>query len=277
MAKRSSDQIEADIKDLQSQKNQPSMVKSVDGRDVQDNSMGAQIAAIEKNAALDAKIAALNLEKQGQNPDGSPMRPDFNTTLDADGNLQDKYKAQFQTLDPNSLQGYNLIKNMATQAGPTQYAQEQQKQANFLAQNQGDAAARQAASAQAQARSGLAMRGGASAGARERLALGGQRDLLGAKQGVARDLTGNMLNIGAQDAQTKQGMLNQFANAETGIAQGNLGIQNQQTQYNLGNLLSGTNMQNQFNMDAYKTENDKWAAGQQAAATRNSGGGGGGK
>lgn len=271
MGKRDASLINADIENVRKQQEDARATAAKFATDNPDHS-----AYMLKHADfLNGQVAALNNELNGINPDGSPMRPDQDTTLDANGNLQDKYKAKFDQLDPNSLQGYNLIKNMATQAGPTQYAQEQQKQAQFLAQNQGDAAARQSASSQAQARSGLAMRGGASTGARERLALGGQRDLLGAKQGVNRDLTGNMLNIGAQDANLKQAMLGQFANAETGMAQGNLGIRNKQTEYNMGNLLSGVQNKNQFSMDAYKAELDKWGAGQQAAATRSSGGGGG--
>lgn len=228
--------------------------------------------------ALQDRQNVLDMERQGLNPDGSPIRPEWESLIDPQtGKMKDNYQLNLQTLDPATLQGYNMIKNLATQEGPSKSAQYQTEQANLLKQNNIDAATQQAAGAQADARSQLAMRGGMASGSRERLAQAGQRDLLGSKQAAFRQNTGNILDILKTDEDAKRQALSQFANAEGQIAGSNLGIKNKATEFNTTNLLSEAGKKREADMEAYKSALDKWSANKQAEATRNSGGGGGGK
>lgn len=216
-----------------------------------------------------------NLRKQGLNPDGSPIAPERESLLDEQGKLQQQYQLNLQQLDPSKLEGYNLIKQLATEQGPSKYAQRAQDLAKYNMQNQLEAGAAQAASAQAQAQNQLAMRGGVSSGSRERMAQQGSRDLLGARQGAYRGFGQSALDIAAQDEAMKRQALSQFGEAEGRIASGNLGLQNQASQYNLKTLLGEKEAANAWKQQKYQAQLDKWASEKQADATAKSGGGGG--
>lgn len=213
---------------------------------------------------------------KGTNPDGSPMRPDNIQVVDKDGNLKNGMAAQFSQVDPNSLEGYNAIKNMAQSQGPTDIAKSQMDMAGILKSQGLDNAVANAAGAQAQARTQMAMRGGASTGARANLARQGMKDILAAKQGVNSQYTTGMANIASEDANRKLDLLRNFGQAEMNLADSNNAIKNQETQFNKNLQGLGIQNANQYRMDAYTAELDKWGAGKQADATRNSGGGGGG-
>lgn len=226
---------------------------------------------------FDAMMAAqhnADLAAQGLNPDGSPIKPGYAGYTDENGNLQDKYRIHLNTLDPNTLEGYNLLKQLATEKGPSQYAQIANQQAARSRQDAIDAGAAQAASGLSFAQNNMAMRGGISSGARERTAMQGARDLLSTRQDAYRQEGNSLLDIMKQDEAMKRDALARFGTAEGQLALSNLGIQNQEAQYNMGTLLRDKDMQNSWNMDTYKAALDKWGAQQQAAATRNSGGGG---
>lgn len=245
------------------------------GRPVQQNYIPrktpAQLAAEEKKRVADLKA-------RGLNPDGSPIAPEYQSLADPKtGQLKSQYQLQMQTLDPSKLEGYNMIKALATAQGPSQYAQAANKQAAFNRENMMDAAGQQSVSSMNQALGSLAMRGGVSSGSRERMAMQGQRDLLNSRQGAYRQEAGSLMDIMLQDEKMKRDAQTQFATAEGNIAQGNLGIQNKQAEYNLGTLLKDQATAQDFKMDKYKTDSDRWAAGKQAEATRAAGNSGGGK
>ncbi len=233
-----------------------------------------ELANLKAQMEMD-RLKREDLAKQGLNPDGSPIRPEFESLIDENGNLKsDNYKLKLDTLDPNSLQGYNMIKALATQKGPTESAKYMLDQNKMNQQNAIDQASQQQAGSQAAARSALAMRGGMSSGARERLAMGGARDLLNAKQGAVRSGNQGILDILKSDEDAKRQAMYSYAQGEGQIAGKNLDIGNQAKQYNLGTVLKEKDLGRQQTMDTYKAELDKWAAGRQADATRASGGGG---
>lgn len=210
------------------------------------------------------------------NSDGSPVRPEGIQVVDQDGNLKAGQAVDYQTLDPNSLEGYNMLKNLAQSQGPTDMAKAQMEQAKVM-QSQGlDQATANAAGAAAQARTQLAMRGGASSGARASLARQNMKDILAARQGVNSQYTSGMANIGSEDAARKMNLIKDFGQAEGSLAAGNVDIQNREAEFNKQLQGMGIQNANQYRMDAYTSELDKWGAGKQADATRNSGGGGGG-
>lgn len=232
------------------------------------NPFTAQIKYQEK------EVKNLDMQKKGLNPDGSPIAPEFKTILDAEGNLPEKYKLISQLLDPNTLEGYNMLKQIATETGPSKYAQTANKQAELSRQDTIDAAQRAAGAGVATARSNLAMRGGASAGARERLEGDAQMGLMGAKQGAYRQTGNQLLDIMKDDETRKRQALTQFGEAEGKIALGNNALTNQDRQFNLNNILKEEDMRRNYNQDTYKQKLDQWGAIKQAEATRNSGGGG---
>lgn len=228
--------------------------------------------------SLEDQQNVLNMQLQGLNPDGSPIKADWESIVDpATGKLKDEYQLKLDTLDPSTLQGYNMIKNLATQEGPSKSAQYQTQQAGLLKQNAIDAATQQSAGAQADARSQLAMRGGMASGSRERMAQTGARDLMGSKQAAYRQNTGNILDILKSDEDAKRQALSQYATAEGQIAGSNLDIKNKASQFNTTSMLSEEDKKRTADMESYKAALDKWSANKQAEATRNSGGGGGGK
>ncbi len=226
-----------------------------------------------KSQQEQAKIAAM--AAQGLNPDGSPIKPVYNSQLKADGTMKDVYKYEAQKLDPSNIDSYNAYKTQAMSTGLSPWAQMQKQLLDSQQQDATSKAAAQSMQAMGQARSGMAMRGGLSAGARERMAISGQRDLMGANQGINRTASQNLLNLGAQDAQQKQSMLGTLMNTDVQTGQFNTTNANAGTQLNLGNALKEQGNQNMYNMETYKEQMDKWAANKQADATAASGGGGG--
>lgn len=218
------------------------------------------------------RVAAL--AAQGLNADGSPMKPAYNSQLNPDGTMKDVYKYTAGNVDPTKIDSYNAYKSQAMATGLSPWALMQKQLLDSQQQDATQKASAQSMQAGAQARSGLAMRGGLSSGTRERLAVSGQRDLMGANQGIARTGAQNLLSLGAQDAQMKQSMLGTLMGTDTQIGEFNTGQSNQGSQYNINNALQQQQGQNAWNMDTYKEQMDKWAANKQADATASSGGGG---
>ncbi len=243
----------------------------------------------------------------GLNPDGSPLRPDFKSITDVDtGQLKDSYQLKSGTLTPEKLQwdksdngtldptkgaGYQAFQNEALRTGPSQWAQLQQQQ-NSQNKMQGlESAARQASSGAAQARGQLSMRGGLSSGARERMASGGARDLLAARQGVNRGFNADSLTTNINDENKRMNALAQLPGMEIDTQKYNIGNildmkkanvqavndaqrfnitnQNAASQYNINNALGQKQAQDQYTSGAYDQDLQKWAAAQQSAAIAN--------
>lgn len=225
---------------------------------------------------LNSGVVVKTRNGQLVNSDGSPVRPDFIEVVDKDGNLKEGQAVEFQQMDPTKLEGYNMLRTMATGAGPTQYGQSQMDLANLQKQQNLDSTAANVNQAQNQALNNLAMRGGAGSGARNMLARQGFKELLAGKQNVNMQNTADLMKINSEDQARKMDLFKNFSDTERQIAAGNLDIANQQTQFNKQLQGYGIENANLNTREAYTAELDKWAAGKQANATRSSGGGGGG-
>jgi hypothetical protein len=178
-----------------------------------------------------------------------------------------------------------------------------------------DRAGEEALSGAALARSQLAMRGGLSGGARERIAMGAERNLNATRQGVGRAGQMDRLSLGIADDQTKMALLNSTAGLDLShgaqaqdMSKFNVGTKldadkfntglnfdaqkfnvantfdadkfnaGNQQQVNLANQsaqLGGRAGENTFNMDKFKTDMMGYAAGKQGAAIAGAGAGGG--
>lgn len=207
------------------------------------------------------RIAKLD-EKLGPRPELGGR----NSMLGPNGQLQGG-----AYLDPNQYRGnqgaLNLLNQKAMQQGTSPWAMMQMQKQGLDQQNQMNSAARQAQGQNAQARAGLAMRGGLSGGAAERLARGGGQDLNAARQGISNQGMQNRMQIGIQDETNKNAMLGQ-------AVQGNQAALGQQIglgQFNVQNTLAENQANNQHDITRYQEQMKGYAAGKTANATANSG------
>jgi hypothetical protein len=233
----------------------------------------------EQNARLQAQLDEQErMRKLGLMPDGSPIRPDYNSLLDPKtGLLQSQYQMTSGELDPSKMEGYQAYKKNALRTGPSDWATLMLKQQEQKRVGNMEKAAAQSSSSTANARAGLSMRGGMSAGSRERIALQGSRDLLAARQGVGRDT--NIANIGiqTQDEQDKQGFLKGLPGMEADIEKYNIGNRNKTNEFNIMRALEEKRAKDAQDLTVYQEQLKKWGSERQAVATERSGGGGGGK
>lgn len=247
---------------------------------------------------------------------GMATRPDYNPLINngpgGDRTLLQQFQLKPQTAAaPSSIlpqlqsqlgginlntQGLDLLRQKATATGPSAWenlATQQQQQGEQTQRNQ---AAAGAAGSAAGARSNLAMQGGLTGGARERLAMGGERALNEANQNIGAQGAAARTGISIQGEQQKNALLSQLpgqeaaslapqfekANLWANLASTEQGRNQANNQFNAGQNLSAQ----QFNaaqgigenrnaaqqqLDAYNNQMKTWAAGKQADATANSG------
>jgi hypothetical protein len=212
----------------------------------------------------------------GLNADGSPKQLERESLLDkATGLLKEPYQFKGTKIDPNSLEGYSKVKEEALRKGPSEWLN-LAKQRQQVEQSQAlDQADRNALSGNAQARSSLAMRGGLSAGARERLGSQMQKDISSSRQNVAGQGILARASLDLQDETNRQGMLGKFAEAEGRLGMYNNDIGNKGQEFNILQSLQEKGRGDDFATRQYEEQMKKWASERQAQATERSGGGGG--
>ncbi len=174
-------------------------------------------------------------------------------------------------LDPNAFRGntgaLGVLNQKATAQGNSPWLNMSlQKQAMEQQDALGNAGA-QANSANAAARANLAMKGGLSGGAAERLARGGAGDLNAARQGVMNQGANQRLQLGIQDESNKNQLLGQAVGANQAQNAQNIGI----GQFNAQNTLAENNANNAFQMSKYQEQMKAFGAGKSANAMANSG------
>lgn len=220
----------------------------------------------------------------------------WQSLMDPQGNL----KGQYQLGAPEELAGQLDERlsgiNLNTQAlealrgrglsqGPSSWA-------NYMLQKQGieeqksldDANATSAAGAQT-AWQQLAMRGGASGGERERIALASGRSLAEDRQKALREGSISRMGILGQDESTKLDILKSLPGMETQALQpalekarmfsqakgSDIANKMSQQQFNLSNLIAERDKQKQFEQEQWKQKMAGWGAEQTARATEESG------
>lgn len=268
------DDYQRQLQDLESKKQAVRAAKGWGGAGSND-----EIAALDaqKQSIADQQQQA-RMASQGLNPDGSPLSPEWHSLIDKNtGKLNEQYQMNLSGLDPSQWQGYQQQKQEALRAAgsPSQWAQLQmQKQSTEEAQAR-DAAQKQAMTGQSQALAGLGMRGGFGSGARTRLALEGQRNLMNVGQNVGQQGAAARLGIQTSDEESRQRNLAQLANSEADLGKYNKTFEGQQSQFNLNNLMQEHQGRRAAEQNTYAEQMKKWAAGRQADATMASQGGGG--
>jgi len=225
----------------------------------------AQIAATKK-AAEDAKTKAeadwqakVAAQKPGvriyrqsaQEKKAGILPPELEGSRDVNtGELLSQFK-----LDPYSGEATQALKEQAFAQGDSPWAKMQldkQRQEQMAGM---DTASKQGLRGMSQAQAELASSGGLSSGARERMARGGGRDLMMANQGIARQGIGSRLGIQEQDIGRKQGLLSDFASAESGA-----------NKFNIGQLQSDIERKAAFEGERYGSGMQAWGAGEAAKA-----------
>lgn len=241
------------------------------------------------------------------NQGGLPTQPAYQGFTGADGMIDPRFKMTARPdiafnsnlgglesrLDGNQLDmsGVNELKNRATATGPSSWAQ-------LMLQNQGldqanatDELGRQQNAGMASAYSGLATRGGMSAGARERIASKSMLSGLMGKQQLMRAGEQARTGINIQDQANQLDLLKQlpgaqlnaanFGLAKTNTWAGMAGNENALQQAlklanrnyatdveskNIDTLKTDVQGRNSYAQDKWKTDADAWKAMMQAGA-----------
>lgn len=190
--------------------------------------------------------------------------PKFDSLMDpTTGMINEKYQVKGGA-DRTAL---DALKKRALGEGPSSWAKLQKEKQAAEQAGLADQAGQQALSGTAQAQGDLAMQGGLSGGARERLASQGAKNLMFARQGVAKQGLMDRLGIDTKDEEIKTNLLSQLPGQE--LAYSNQDLDMQKT--NIQNTLGQNQQQNQFNLGSFETKSKQWAAKEQADATRKSG------
>lgn len=216
-------------------------------------------------------FTAEEFKKRGLNPDGTPIRPEWESQADPSGLLKSQFQVKGDvTPDMRALEAY---RSRALGTGPSAWASQALQQQGLEEAGQRSRMGTQAASAAAQARGGLASRQGLSAGASERLGAQNMRDQLFGGQSIAAQGALQRGNIGLQDEQTRQQMLQQLPGMEVQYTQPQ--FQNKQLQqWNVEKALTEATQKRQNEANIYNEKMRAWAGEKQGEAMRDSGSGG---
>lgn len=153
---------------------------------------------------------------------------------------------------PASMQIVTEAQRLGPSRGAELAGMEQRRQ---LGLNK-DQLKKQALGEAAQAKNALAMKGGLSSGAAERINTGMGSAAMEMGQGARQGYAKNMASIGMEDEGNRMKML-----------QGASGIEAQ----GLGRVQGQNLAKNKFDLDRYNAQMSGWAANKQAAATQDSG------
>jgi len=184
-------------------------------------------------------------------------------------------------LDPKALQGnlgaLNALNQQATATGPSAWLNSALQGQKLEEAGQMDTAAQQAAGGNANARAQLAMRGGLSGGAAERLARGGQQDLNAQRQNISNQGAGNRIGLNTQDRANQMSQLNSAVAAnrdqnaqQIDINKFNANNNNQANAMNVSNNMAENNANNAWKMTKYQEQMKGLGANMSANAIQNS-------
>ena len=165
--------------------------------------------------------------------------------------------------------GYDRFASEAMRTGPSPWANLMNQQ-SFAQEDQAmDSASQQQAGALAEAESNLAMRGGLSSGARERLQSQGGNDILAIGQDVSQQGAANRMQIGINDEQNRIAQLGMLPGMEMQRA----GAYGQASQFDVENQFRNNLARNAFDLDRTRSALEALGARETARATEAAGGG----
>lgn len=195
--------------------------------------------------------------------------------LDKSGQLKSSYQVKPAYSDPIQAdsRGMDAFRTEALRTGPSAWLNNQLEQQKIQEAQNNEDSSQMASGQNAQARSALAMKGGLTSGASERLAGSGARNQLLERQKNSRAGEVNRLGLQSTDESNRLDTLGKLPGMETAWIQPQI----QQSQYNAtnaanadvyntNNRLGVQNNQRQFNQDQYGQGMQEWADAQQAKA-----------
>jgi len=192
-------------------------------------------------------------EQSAQEKKAGILAPELEGSRDVNtGELLSRFK-----LDPYSGEATQELKKQAFSQGDSPWAKMQLQKQQQEQMAGMDAASKQGLQAMGQGQAALASSGGLSTGARERMARSGSRDLMASRQAVGRQGIGSRLGIQSEDLNRKQGMLSDFAGAESGA-----------NKFNLGQMQADIERKAAFEGERYGKGMEAYGAAQTAAAQR---------
>ena len=205
---------------------------------------------------------------------GMPSSPGYTTVFDPDTmSMADQIQSRLNGINLNT-QGLDAFRQQALRKGPSTWANLMNQKQYAEEGDQREQAKNEAASSQAQAEADLAMHGGLSSGARERLATSGARNLLSMSQDVGRQGSLNRMQIGINDEQNRISQLGMLPGMEVQALQPDLQKEQmweQAKQTDLQRVQAENDRRNQWNQNLYNQQMQSWAANRQAQATENAG------
>ncbi len=201
--------------------------------------------------------------------------PKYNAVFDPNTmNMSPELKAKLDAIQLDKT-GLNKFRNEATRDGASAWNLLAKKNQRTEALDARERGLSDIAGQTAGARSMLAMRGGATAGSKERLARHGARDALDMTQNVSRQKMLNSGQIDINDEQNRVQQLGMLPGMEIAALQPDLQkteMWGKGKQFDLTNQINEGRAKNDWEMEQYKAKMAEWAAAQQAGATMESGG-----
>lgn len=202
-----------------------------------------------------------------------PGMPGFQNIWDESQSLYPFMEQQTSGINLNR-DGLNKLRSEALRTGPSQWANLREQSQRLDQKNAMEGMKQDTASELATQRAQLAMRGGLSGGARERLAQSAIPASIQMQQGQRQQGQMARLGIGIQDEQNRMNQLQSLPGLELSALQPDLekaklltGAKEFDTQARAKN----TTARNQYEMDKYNQQMQAWASNRTAQATENSG------
>lgn len=170
----------------------------------------------------------------------------------------------FAKTDPRAM---NQFREEALRQGPSAWLNQANDRQSLLDLTSRERARKEGAGQAAEGASRLAMSGGLSSGARERLQKEAARNAMMRSQEIGRQGDLNRMQSGIQDEQNRVGMLGQVVGMQNQAIEPELRAR----QFDVGQNVAEGVRKNDFNMDQYKQKMQQWGALQQAGAIAKSG------
>jgi hypothetical protein len=174
--------------------------------------------------------------------------------------------------------GLEAFRNDALRTGPSKWAGLAKKNIMLQERQARDLGRRESAGQAAQARSMLAMRGGLTSGARERVAKSAAKDYMNMSQQIGATGQTNLSQIDMNDEQNRINMLSQLPGMEVQALQPELQktqLYGQAKQYDITNRYNqqkdDIKSYNDYAQKVYEEQMKGWAADRTASGMENSG------
>jgi hypothetical protein len=209
---------------------------------------------------------------QQVDPSQSPIFPGFNQIYDPSTmSLGNDMSSMLAGTNYNT-QPLQQLQSNAESTTPSTWAQLQSQLAKTQTNQAASQSAGQTAASTAQAQGNLALSGGLSSGANERIQESGEQAGINAQQGIQNQGNQQQLNIGSQDAANKQQEMMALPGMETQAYQASLEpiqMQGQADAQDVAGEMANNQALNQFNMTGFGDQSSMYGAGQTATAQTN--------